>query len=55
MTDTDREQEQQKLASDTEPDAARILGDCLKSSFTAENHESLGNDLMRLLLHLSHE
>jgi len=40
-----------------EQDDERVsrLGACLQASFTAENHANLGDDLLRLLLHLSRE
>jgi hypothetical protein len=31
------------------------LGDCLRISFSAENHDSLSDDSRRLMLHLSRE
>jgi hypothetical protein len=31
------------------------VGDCLHSSFTADNHDSLGDDIVRPMLHLSNE
>ena len=43
--------------AEPEPDDERVgrLGACLRASFTAENHANLGDDLLRLLLHLSRE
>jgi hypothetical protein len=38
-----------------EPDSLTHLGDCLEASFTADNHDSLGDDITRSLLHLSNE
>lgn len=38
-----------------EPEPLTRLGDCLQSSFTADNHESLGDGIMRSMLHLSRE
>ncbi len=38
-----------------EPESLTQLGDCLRASFTADNHDSLGDDSTRSLLHLSHE
>lgn len=38
-----------------EPGSLAQLGDCLRASFTADNHDSLGDDSTRSLLHLSHE
>jgi hypothetical protein len=31
------------------------LGDCLRISFSAENHDSLSDDMRRLMLHLARE
>lgn len=31
------------------------LGNCLRATFTADNHDSLGDDVTRSLLHLSLE
>jgi hypothetical protein len=31
------------------------LGNCLRASFTADNHDSLGDGITRSLLHLSRE
>jgi hypothetical protein len=38
-----------------EPAPLAHLGDCLQASFTADNHHSLADDIMRALLHLSRE
>lgn len=38
-----------------EPQPLTHVGDCLHSSFTADNHESLGDGIVRSLLHLSRE
>jgi hypothetical protein len=37
------------------PDSLAHLGDCLEASFTADNHDSLSDDVTRSLLHLSHD
>ena len=31
------------------------VGECLRTSFSADNHDSLGRDITRLLLLLSHD
>lgn len=41
--------------ADTREDALLVVGLCLQSSFSAENHDSLGDELTRLLLHLSQD
>ncbi len=38
-----------------EPESLSQLGDCLRASFPAGNHDTLGDDSMRSLLHLSRE
>ena len=38
-----------------DPDSLRRLAECLHASFTADNHDSLGDDITRLLLHLSRD
>jgi hypothetical protein len=46
----------QKVRQPTDkPDSLAHLGDCLEASFTADNHDSLGDDITRSLLHLSNE
>jgi len=35
--------------------SADDLGACLRASFPAENHDSLGDDITRLMLHLSRQ
>ena len=37
------------------PEPVTLLGDCLHASFTADNHDSLSDDITRSLLHLSRE
>lgn len=49
------ENEQQAKLSNEAPGSLTQLGDCLRASFTADNHDSLGDDSTRSLLHLSHE
>lgn len=48
-----------KKRKDPRPDEAAKsvddLGDCLRISFSAENHDSLSEDIQRLMLHLSRE
>ena len=38
-----------------EPGSSSPIGNCLRASFTADNYESLGDDITRSLLHLSRE
>jgi len=40
---------------DEDAKSAEDLGVCLRASFPAENHDSLSDDITRLMLHLSHE
>jgi len=54
MTQRKPAKEEDDRASITDPDTARALAACLNLSFTAENHDSLSDELTRLLLHLSH-
>jgi len=54
MTEDDRREASEQPVSGTQPDTLRHLAACLQSSFTAINHDSLGDDITRLLLHLSH-
>jgi len=49
------ENEQKAKRPIEEPGSLTQLGDCLRASFTADNHDSLGDDSTRSLLHLSHE
>ena len=49
------EPEPDEQTVDADQDALQVVGTCLKTSFSAENHESLGDELMRLLLHLSQD
>jgi hypothetical protein len=49
----DPEHAQQEPAVD--PDSLIRLAECLRASFTADNHDSLSGDITRLLLHLSRE
>lgn len=44
-----------KLGSDDELGAMGDLASCLQATFTAENHDSLSDEVTRSLLHLSHE
>lgn len=44
-----------KLRSDNELGPMVDLASCLQATFTAENHDSLSDDVTRSLLHLSHE
>jgi len=55
MVHPDRPQDQETSPSDPDLDAARALAACLRASFTAENHDSLSDEITRLLLHLSHD
>jgi hypothetical protein len=38
-----------------ESDPLSDVGDCLHASFTADNHDSLSDDITHSLLHLSRE
>ncbi|HWL95569.1 MAG TPA: hypothetical protein VNT79_18770 [Phycisphaerae bacterium] len=38
-----------------QPETLGRLGKCLRAGFTADNHESLGADMTRSMLHLSLE
>lgn len=38
-----------------EPEALSGLGTCLRAGFSANNHESLADDITHALLHLSRE
>jgi len=49
----DPEHAEKEPAAD--PDSLRGLAECLRASFTADNHDSLSGDITRLLLHLSRE
>lgn len=49
------EKEQEMWLPGEEPEASSTLGNCLRASFTADNHDSLGDDIARSMLHLSHE
>jgi len=49
----DPQQPEREPADDA--DALRRLAECLRVSFTADNHDSLGGDITRLLLHLSRD
>jgi hypothetical protein len=55
MTNTQGAQEQEASTPGTDADTVRALVTCLQSSFTAENHDSLSDEITRLLLHLSHD
>jgi hypothetical protein len=50
---SDQETSSQESAQD--PDGTDRLGLCLRACFEAENHATLGDDVIRLLLHLSRE
>jgi len=54
MTQREPAKEEDNPASITDTDTVCALASCLHQSFTAENHDSLGDELTRLLLHLSH-
>lgn len=55
MMHPDPEQEQERLTPGPDTDALRVMGVCLQSSFSADNHDSLSNEITRLLLYLSHD
>jgi hypothetical protein len=42
-------------ATSDEPDSLKRLADCLHASFTADNHDSLSDEITHSLLHLSCE
>ncbi|MDB5718112.1 MAG: hypothetical protein JWM38_1539 [Sphingomonas bacterium] len=50
MTDPD-----EHMLRTRQPDGLYGVGRALRSTFTAENHETLGTDITRLLLELSQE
>lgn len=49
------EQEISSRESAQDPDGTDRLGLCLRACYEAENHATLGDDVIRLLLHLSRE
>jgi hypothetical protein len=49
----DKGQDVERLIEESEP--LIDLGDCLHASFTADNHDSLSDDITHSLLHLSRE
>lgn len=55
MVHPESAQDEDTPSSSPEPDAARALATCLLASFSAENHDSLSDEITRLLLHLSHD
>ncbi|HYI47185.1 MAG TPA: hypothetical protein VEX35_01860 [Allosphingosinicella sp.] len=55
MTNTIPAQEQEDSTPSVDGDAVRALVICLQLSFTAENHDSLSDEITRLLLHLSQD
>lgn len=55
MICADPEENSEKLTPAADPDALSAVSACLQSSFTAENHDSLGDEITRLLLYLSQD
>ena len=55
MKYADSEEEPEKLISASDLDALGVVSVCLQSCFTAENHDSLGDEITRLLLNLSQD
>jgi hypothetical protein len=47
--------EEEQAQKGTDEERADFLRLCLHACYTADNHANLGDDLMRLLLHLSRE
>ena len=46
---------QDKLGPVDEPEPLSDLANCLQTTFTADNHDSLSEEVTRSLLHLSRE
>ncbi|HYN45948.1 MAG TPA: hypothetical protein VES64_04580 [Allosphingosinicella sp.] len=49
------EKRRKRRRPDEDAKSADALGACLRASFPAENHDSLSDDITRLMLHLSRE
>jgi len=49
------EKRRKRRPPDEVASSADDLGACLRTSFPAENHDSLGDDITRLMLHLSRQ
>lgn len=43
------------MDSTEQPDSLGLVGTCLRATYTADNHDSLGDGITHSLLHLSGE